>query len=416
MGSTVLFFMYFLLLIVDGVFDLAFVYYFIAIILVIVDAFLFHGKNIVLANPFSCGKLPGLWSVFLFYNFLVTFICTIAYMSSYSNYGIKFIINPVFIFLIVLYFSRYLDWKLFFNIMRKFGVIIGIIGAIETYTKQALFPTLEQWSRKMESRNGTELFRSYTIFAHPIVNGMFLLLLIISFYFFPIRRKIYNYLVIGILFYCVLGTGSRSSWVSLIVILLLIMRDALKRINKKVSNVHMINKIYASAMIFAVAYIFKDTYMPIVTKAYVRLKTVFYLNSSDLSRTHRYGMAKMVIEYLKKDFFCLIFGKGAYYGLQFEKEHPLRDAWTIIDNQYLTFVLCFGLIGLFIFIMSFLIPFLISDKSNNNNLKLPSYELLLIALELFFFEGYQWKICNFLYICMLFAFSYYKRINDLKTI
>ncbi|WP_034443720.1 O-antigen ligase family protein [Butyrivibrio sp. AE2032] len=397
-----LFFAYFILIVIDGMFDLSILYPLLSLSIILLDSMFVHKKEFILVNPLRMKKGIRVYALFLAYEVANTVFFAISSRSVYATEAVYILLNQIIVFFMMLYFAPYITWDTLILLLRNFGVMLAIIGALESYTKHAFFPTMKHWTKSTLALNGTEAFRSYTVFTHPIVNSFFLLFFLSLLYYYPLKNKIFNLCVWFIALYAIIGAGAKSGWLTLSGVLAIIF---IKQLTQKINISRFLGFFMALVFIVLLFFLLKEPFSELYFKVYRKMSAVIVSNSKDLSRKHRLLMIVRALYYLSKDYVCLIFGRGSYYGLQFAREHSLNDSWAIIDNQFITYWLGTGIIGVLLFLYNLIISIGYIFRKCDKYKGMASLSLMVFYVEIFFFEGMQWKVCCFIFMSMLFLLN-----------
>lgn len=359
-------------------------------------------------------QLQKWWFIFIGYT-LVTSIFANNILGVSTEGSAKSSIVFFLIFIIVLYFVQFSDRICFFKIIRNFLAICSILGILEYITKFQFYRnliTVDNIERTYQIYGipGTPNYRLILFFGHPIYFSIFLNIFLILLIYLPFNKKIINIFFGFIGLICLILTQSRSSWISLIIVLILYLFNSHK-INKiKLSRIIQIlfSILILITFIYILFYINPAFFQSISTILTDRINTI--LISPETASGAR--LANLSLINYVPSIIMIIFGGGNGYALSLLKMHPTVDGWTnAVDNQYLTFLLDYGIIGLLIFLYFVIICiktfFMSKDKINKMIILL----ILSILITGYFFEFYKNMYVNyFLFILIAFVKENNKKI------
>ena len=304
-----------------------------------------------------------------------------------------------------------------FSTLQKTFIGIGIVNAVlatyETFTRSSLFlKYISVESRQMITGVlGTEESRARTIFMHPIICGVFIVVVWCWLLYYPIRNKWVNLFVKVIVIIALLGTKSRSTWIAFLVVTVLY---CIQRIRDKENLINIEGVLFflvASAIMIGVIVCFHDFVMNGARIVWIRL-----IKALNVSEAGRYNRVQMIIiglrDYVKWDYFSKFFGKGNGYALKLLKRYSIRG-WNIaVDNSYLTMLLDYGIVGEFFLLDLVAISFRMFFEKNTIT-RMCGLGLLSIFISGFFFDLFSWFTSVFLIISLLCIGSVKGIENDL---
>lgn len=288
--------------------------------------------------------------------------------------------------------------------IRDFGLCNAILGCYEFVTHTHIFTryiTVE--SRFYNQSLGTFKTRVQTVFMHPTICGVFMMISWLCILFLPYKKTWVNYLAKVFILLCLLGTQSRSTWVAFVMINILYAwkKYRIKKIQIKREQLLQIGIVIIVALIIVV---FFNEYL--IKVGYVIInRWRDGMNSNNASNYNRVTMIKMGIQEWKHiKIGRKIFGSGNGYAYQFLLCHPIRGWNGAVDNQYLTILLDFGLVGIILFISLIYYVFKQAVGSDDRINQLCSLCLLSMFMSGFFYEMFSWifvTILFCLFLCIL---------------
>lgn len=341
----------------------------------------------------SLNKISILFFCFWIYYVFETLINSyrvINFMEDRGFYDLLFRCFLVFITFFQFSFNRQKVNDYFFELIKKFGFILCILGVIEFLKKKSLFYNITTVSAKDWQINqfGTSQFRVYTIFLHPIVYGTFLIIL----YWIAKNYKIKNYYIDKIFKLMIIinlyFTKSRSVYITFIVTLIIDYLLSHKKKIKDKSFAHTIRKCISVCFLLFFCYLFRQQLLFAFNLIFNRFKVVLDPNSMDGSRTQRIGAFFNIFKFIKSDIVGALFGRGVNYSVIFTAANPVNEGFNVVDNQYISIIYDAGIIGLAIFISIFFIIIKNMKKyylTKSNKVCLIG--ILAIYINVFFYEG-----------------------------
>ncbi|WP_347472652.1 hypothetical protein [Clostridium sp. 3-3] len=239
---------------------------------------------------------------------------------------------------------------------------------------------------------GTSSFRTISVFGHPIVCGLFFVIaFIINLYLLKGYKKYIFEIILVINIY---STRSRSSWLTLLLIIILLAVNKIKESKLKFHKKLSLKRIIGFGLTFCTSVVvirmFVVNYTIILNIIMTRFGNSLSFTSTDISNLQRIGAIKIIISDLYHGGpIHLFFGNGIASASEFMKLNKVvLENFGNVDNMFITWIYEFGFVG-FGFIIS-LIILLISNGIKNNSVityKICLYALLAILLESFFFES-----------------------------
>lgn len=289
--------------------------------------------------------------------------------------------------------------------IRNFGLIMAILGCYEYATHSAVFMRFITTESKMYMQINlrTAVVRVRSIFLHPTICGVFMTILWMCVLFVPYKRKWVNRMAQTVIFLCLLATQSRSNWIAFMVInsLYLWKKYRKSRICLKRGQIIYIGICLVS--ILTLGFVFREYIVNIYQLVVNRL--ISAIDSNHAGNYNRVTMIKMGIDEWKS-FGILekVFGAGSGYAVAFLHKHPIRGWNTAVDNQYLTILLDFGLVGLLFLLglLGYLVKRIITDCNKINCLC--GLCLLSMFISAFFYEMFSWIMITIifaLFLCLM---------------
>ena len=288
--------------------------------------------------------------------------------------------------------------------LRNFGIIMCFIGIIEFITKNSFFYNIILVEAKNWQFNlfGTDKFRIFTMFLHPIVYAMFLLTVFWINYYYR-EKNIYLFWIIQLLIvFNLYATQSRSSWIALIIIIIINKIISINEKDNKIQKSRKKHKIIAGFLIFILLVIFKERIIEIFINIYERFYLAFDITNSEGSRIQRLGAISNILRFCTDNIGLAFIGGGVGYNNIFMIKNPIYIGFEYVDNQYFSLILNCGIIGLVLF-FSPIIMLLINKSFRKSKINKTLFlALLSIYICIFFYEGLSWHTTLFLNSIFIF--------------
>ena len=341
----------------------------------------------------------NIWIFFLIYSLVVSVLIDLTDYSAYKG----MIYRCVGMTIMVYFISLYTTHKDILIEARNVGGVFAILGTIECLTKQSIFLqfiTVES-RQLMSAQLGTSAARVRLIFIHPIICAVFIVFFWLCLLYRPYKIKILNYVIGVLLILSILGTQSRSSWISFMCVTMIVFG---KRVWKQHFTLNDIcGWILLSAIFTFFIFISWEKVFSAVSVWWGRW--IDGLNVTNAANFNRLTMIKMGInDWKEAGIIAKLFGRGATYALDYLKQHSIRG-WNIaVDNQYLTILMNFGLVGEAIFTFLGIKISVITLKTKNTHIEFWGLVCISMFISSFFYEMLSWTMVTMLFsfaLCML---------------
>lgn len=205
----------------------------------------------------------------------------------------------------------------------------------------------------------TSMYRIRTLFYHPIIYGVFQVVIWCIFLYFPFKNKVADIVCKLLVILNLLATQSRSSWVSFAVVnvfYILVWAVALIRKKEEFPKATKSDKVIYGVMSSGAvaALIWKwDFVLAQIAVLKQRMAGVFTLNIELSSNPVRLINIRNVFNFVKEldNPPAVMFGHGYGYDKLYMQEHPVYGWSDAVDNQYLTNLLDYGVAGFVLFLL-----------------------------------------------------------------
>lgn len=288
------------------------------------------------------------------------------------------------------------DLDAWVNFIKILTLILSIFGLFEGFFK--INPTLI-FLRDTTQNQLIHLGRVMSIFGHPNIYGCFL-----SVSLFYIINKPFKYVLIQtisiiLVIINVLLTQSRAACLAIVIVAIVILTKktilSIKSGKTKTINLSKLFLYFFAVCIVGIVFVFFWNNIQVIIDRLLNKVQTSSIDTDDI----RFDTIINYINFAKqpKNFFYVLFGKGIGYSMQFMNEHPVghHGYWNVTtDNNYITLLLDVGLIGtaLFIYLLFYSIKHLIKTS------KIHAISIIVISIEMFFFEAFGWNALLFLYL------------------
>lgn len=335
-----------------------------------------------------------IYLIFILYREVVSFVIAKGVVGDAS----RILYKELGVLMVVAVIVREDNQERLLVIIRDVGIVNAILGVIEFITKANFLTSaiVDKSMVYMKYSMNTSAWRVRTFFFHPIICAAFITISWIALLYYPLKRKTANFAVSLCMIISLLGTKSRSSWISLAFVTLLFL---LARFNKGLREVSR-NGVYwavASVVILFILYvIFWEKVIEISDNTVQRM--LDGLDSNNAGNYNRIAMIKMgIADWIKSSRTKKLFGNGSVYAIKFLKMHSIRGWNRAVDNSYLTVLMNYGLIGE-IFVLIILIgAFIRFITTCRREEELATLAIISIFISGFFYDIYGWFTCT---ICL----------------
>lgn len=289
--------------------------------------------------------------------------------------------------------------------IRNFGFVMAILGCYEFVTHSAVFMKVVAVESRMymQINIGTSSMRVRSIFLHPTICGVFMTLAWLCVLFMPYKKNWLNYLAKITIFLCLLGTQSRSNWIAFVIINLLYIWKKYKKKGISFEKKDIVRAVILLVTTLIIAIIFNE-YIRNIYQLVIN-RWIAGLDSNNAGNYNRVTMIKMGLEeWINFGIPEKIFGAGSGYAKAFLLKHPIRGWNSAVDNQYLTVLLDFGLLGLIFFLClaGYIFRKVMVDDNEIN--QLCGLSLLSMFISTFFYEMFPWITVTLifsLFLCII---------------
>lgn len=305
-------------------------------------------------------------------------------------------------FLVFFYAFKLLETEHIIKTLRTIGIINAFLGVYETVTRSSLFLGFIDVKSRLFVINtlGSSAARARTIFMHPIICAVFSTVSWCVLLFYPLKNRWLNTIVRAAIIITIMGTQSRSSWISFAGINALYL---IKHI--KPQRIILINKnsmIHKALMIFVImitVYVCRS-YLQEAMLAFSK-RWLMALDFNNAGNYNRVTMIKMGLsEFVGRDFLSCVFGKGFQSALNLLRHNSIRGWKEAVDNTYVTLLLDYGIIGLS-FIVYYITQAFSCALKGGRLRQMCGFSLLSIFISGFFYDLFSWYTTDVLIALMI---------------
>ncbi len=296
--------------------------------------------------------------------------------------------------------------------IRNVGVVLSILGVYEFVTHSSIFVNLISVESKVfiVSSLGSSSARIRTIFMHPVICGVYTVIFWLAVLYFPYKNKWINYTAKVAIIISLLGTQSRSSWLSFVIVNIMFLLLKKKLLIMKVSK----NFIYQFLFIILVSFIgiifFKNAFAQEIEVLSSRLFNMF--NTEHIGVYNRLGMITLGIRtWISSGLLNKLFGNGRDFAINLLKRNPIRGWSVAVDNQYVTILLDYGLVGILFFILLLVRVTLYTIKNDNPVNRCCGLAILSMFISAFFYDMFTWITITFIF-CLLICVMQDDNVKD----
>lgn len=348
---------------------------------------------VMITNVYICMYLLNRENIITFFKFYLIMSLTVLFsFFSFYKYGEEGLVKIYKAFMWILNIFALLN---IYQIVFKRPILINYLNLLEN---------------SYSYNFGTSLYRTFSVFGHPIIAGIFFsILFFLNHYFLksPIKFLIQFIVLINIY-----STMSRSSWIGFVfgmIVFISIRFSSLKNETnilekrwpyKRVAH-FLVSILLIGIVLLVSSQYFDDFFIQILE----RFGDSISRNSTDYSNLQRTGTINLIVQtMLKSDFLTLIFGNGFNTSNSFMLANPIYiNDFSSTDNTYLSILFEYGLIGIlsvaYIFVRLIYKLFTVKRRSPVHEVAIIC--VIVIAISAFFFEIPGWPTVSFfLFFCL----------------
>lgn len=280
------------------------------------------------------------------------------------------------------------------KLYKCFVIFCALIGVFELLTKIQIYSSLISselavLNQQIYGTPNTPGYRLTLFFYHPIYYSMILAIGIICCLYVPFKNKIINYGVIILMAINIVFTKSRTGWIIVVVGILCYLYGK-GEFNGKINSRKLLKLLgglllITGAMVVIVYFTDRTLWDRLSGSIIERISELFSAEAYG-ARIANLGIIGNVMR--SNENYILFFGGGEKYAITYLQTHTFIDSWSkAIDNQFVTILLNFGVIGLSMYIAMFVLSIKYYFRYKKRGTKaLPFVLLIVIIIASFAFE------------------------------
>lgn len=355
-------------------------------------------------------SLPGIWFVFLLYvlfstalNWLINRDQTlISYMIEY----VKLMIIPWMAICAVCRVSSKEKVIVYF---RNIVLVCCLLGIFEYVFKVQFYSRLitsadavNNFATYGNVVNSLYSYRTTLVFYHPIFYCMILAVGMICLIYYPFKSKWIQMAAFLLVAVNMLLTKSRSGWLALGAALVIWFFKEKKYLitrllcNRKKRNAVLKYLLIICIMFSAVMVVRRDLFTSMLEIIAERVASILDGTGAG-ARISNLSLVR--IAYAQGDWKLILFGGGRYYAQDLLEQNPGKDNWiNAVDNQYLTFLLDYGIIGILLIALVYIFAFRLFIRSAEKSDKAACLIIITVAIGSLFFEFFNQNTVNYIFM------------------
>lgn len=287
-------------------------------------------------------RVCWIYICFIFYRLL----CLLLVLTGKEDEIKSLIVKEIGIFFLFILILNKVSEISFIKWMRNLGTVMGILGCFEYFTKASIFSGFISVESRVIMQNalGTSGARVRLMFIHPIICAIYFVFFLLCLFYVPYHNNKLNLLSGICLILSLAGTQSRSSWISFFIVSFLFIVSEKRFRFRKLNRNKMITTILIILILILVYGVLEENLREMFMPLYERWMAG--LNSENSANYNRVSMIKMGVKiWLNANWKNKIIGLGDGYALDYLKAHAIRGWSVSVDNQYITLLVDYGIMG-----------------------------------------------------------------------
>lgn len=290
--------------------------------------------------------------------------------------------------------------------MRNVGFLLSGIGLYEFLTKTSVFMKFITVESKiiMQSALGTASARVRTIFIHPIICAVYTTIFWLCLLHKPYKIKWVNVFAGGCILLSLVGTQSRSSWIAFLAVTLIFCVKKLCCKKIVIKRKEIVSVISIIIILLLLGYFLRDNIINVV-----EVVTKRWMNGLDANHAATFTRVSMIKrgwnDWKSAGGGRKFLGAGFGYALKLLKSHSIRGWDTAVDNQYISILLDYGLVGLIFFLYLIFSVMKKTVLTENDAVQFWGLCILSMCISTFFYEMFSWITVMMLFCICLCMFD-----------
>lgn len=341
---------------------------------------------------------------------LIVYGAFITFVFIGVNYNVRTSVNQIIKYFIIffecLFLGSRMDSSRFFSYLRNIGVVLSVLACIEGLVKSPFLHIMISGGMMREAPG----LRIISIFHTPIMCGGFLCLFLLLLIFYPFKNKGFTYICIFISALAVILNKSRSSWIAFALILALwYFKKNNMSIKKTLRDFFLFKKkrlylFFAITVFFLIGFAFGNNLLGnLISIIAARFSGSLEAGEGNIIRietvinSFKYWRNGHILD--------AIFGHGKNFDKIFLAAYPVIKGngsfvWDgCIDNQYITWIHEFGLIGLTLMTFVIVIAFrrIKASAEGSRELIFSNLFIIFFMITTYFYESFNYQLMTILF-------------------
>jgi hypothetical protein len=298
-----------------------------------------------------------------------------------------------------------------FKITRSAGLMLSIFGCIEFAIKDSYFIRLIDSGGRIMSAEaiGTSRFRVRTIFLQPMPCATVEVFFWIVFLFFPYKNRVHTAIARLLIFICLVGTQTRSSWLAFILINLVYFMG--KSTSSFRIRRNFIRVLPIIGLLFAAICAINGSIIANVLNL-ISSRWIEGINANSATYYNRFTQVKRAVAIWNNGSFSdKLFGKGYGYLLRYLRLHPIRGFTTAVDMQYAAILVDCGVVSVILLIIVFVHAWICYATRNDAISKACAFGVINIMISGFFYEILGWTSVMIVFAICLRGLTFLRQGN-----
>lgn len=319
----------------------------------------------------------------LFGFWLYCFLISLAWETWNQSINLTMLYRISWIIILIRVVTMNKDYISLIQTYKKIMIVCACFGIIEYLTK------ISTWSLLGLHVTGNLQYGAHrisVIFYNPLVYSAFLLIAFWSEWCYPCKQKILHYLMVGLFAVNMILTEARSAWVALVCGMVVFVLPRIKRI--RLTARKFLYGFFTVIVLAGVGYLCRERLLALMEVIFLRLGSTSIREGSYIQRT---GVIKNAFDFFVHNSVYFLTGGGYGYAGIFIREHPVVLGFHAIDNQYIYYLLNYGVVGTALFLKAtFWKSGYMLHHLGNINCRFSILCMMTIACSYFFFDAMSW--------------------------
>ncbi|EOU1993311.1 O-antigen ligase family protein [Clostridium perfringens] len=335
-----------------------------------------------------------------FYIKIISTIFSIITLEKYAYFSE--LVLQLLVIIVIFKYSKLKGNKaycIFYKQLAFLGNLLAILGLYECLFKENLFVYFikdQSIATQIRYTFGTEGYRAFNLFYHPIVYSNFLVCIFwinkfLASYRDNKKRNISYYLIQLIILINIYFTKSRSGWIAISLTILFYLFIKYRKIISL--NYKKIICIILGLIILAVIFLVFNEYVISFFNSIISRFNELNNDVGNVSKLQRlYNIEFILKNAILRNPFSFLFGGGLGSASELLKsKDTIISGFAAADNQFLSIIYEQGIISLFIYITIFIKCLLKTIKFENKEYMVSFFIILTNIIFMFFYDTLKWE-------------------------